>query len=122
MTLDAITSAHTLLYDGGFMILDERTYTIRPDAMSEFLELYEAQGLPLLYEHLGGFAGFFKTEVGVINQVVHLWTFENASDRELRRKALWSDQRWKDYANKVLPLIERMENRLLMPTEFSPWQ
>ncbi|MDO6441439.1 NIPSNAP family protein [Marinobacter sp. 2_MG-2023] len=104
------------------MILDERTYTIRPDGMQDFLELYETQGLPLLREHLGGFAGFFKAETGIINQVVHLWTFKDAGDREQRRIQLWSDQRWKDYTTKVLPLIERMENRLLVPTSFSQWR
>ena len=32
-----------------------------------------------------------------------------------------SDPRWKAYSAKVTPLLLNQENRILVPTPFSPW-
>jgi hypothetical protein len=104
------------------MIYEERCYTLSPAGMRPFLALYEVEGLPMLLSHLGVLVGFFTTETGELNQVVHLWQYQNLADREQRRAGLWRDPLWLAYADKVLPLITRMESRLLRPTAFSPLQ
>ncbi len=102
------------------MIYEQRCYTLTPAGMRPFLALYEREGLAMLREHLGRLVAFFTTETGELNQVVHLWAFQDLPDREARRAALWRDPQWLAYADKVLPLIVRMETRLLKPTAFSP--
>ncbi|WP_353233706.1 NIPSNAP family protein [Diaphorobacter ruginosibacter] len=102
------------------MILEERCYTLSPQNVRPFLSFYENEGLPMLLKHLGDLKGFFTTETGELNQVVHLWGFADLADREQRRAQLWSDPMWLAYADKVLPLILRMQTRLLRPTAFSP--
>ena len=102
------------------MILEERCYTLNPTSVRQFLSLYENEGLSMLLQHLGDLKGFFTTETGELNQVVHLWGFKDLVDREQRRAQLWSDPNWIAYAEKVLPLIVRMETRFLRPTSFSP--
>jgi len=42
------------------------------------------------------------------------------ADREQRRERLLKDRRWKAYMENLPPLIERQENRILVPTDFSP--
>lgn len=102
------------------MILEERCYTLHPASLRRFLSLYENEGLSMLLQHLGDLKGFFTTETGELNQVVHLWGFTDLVERERRRANLWSDPKWVSYADKVLPLIVRMETRFLRPTGFSP--
>ncbi len=102
------------------MIIDERTYTISTAEMKNFLTLYENEGLEIQKRLLGNLIGYFTTETGVLNQVVHWWAFADLGERQARRADLWADEAWQRYAAKVLPLIVRMENRLLTPTTFSP--
>lgn len=102
------------------MILEERNYTLGAAHLRAFLAAYEAEGFALQTKHLGRPVGYFTTETGVLNQVVHLWAYEDCEDRRERRAALWSDPDWSAYAERVLPWIERMETRILVPTAFSP--
>lgn len=104
------------------MIYEERAYTLQVAHFREFLELFENEGLALIRGHLGELVGYFTTETGTLNTVVHIWAYADLNDRERRRAALWADPQWQVYAEKVLPWITRMESRLLKPTRFSPWQ
>jgi hypothetical protein len=102
------------------VIIDERTYTLHPGKLPDILKLYEAEGKPIQWKHLGDPVGWFFTDVGTLNQIVHLWRYENYADREKRRAAMGADPEWKAYLVKALPLIVKMENRILMPAPFSP--
>ena len=102
------------------MIYEERNYSFAPANFRRFLQVFEAEGLALTRAHLGLLVAYFTTETGELNTAVHIWAFEDFADRERRRTALWSDPAWLTYADKVLPWILRMENRLLKPTAFSP--
>ena len=95
---------------------------MRRPTSAPFLALFEAEGLGLVRAHLGQLLGYFTTETGTLNTVVHWWVFEDLADRERRRAAMWSDPEWLAYSEKALPMILSMENRLLKPTGFSPMQ
>ena len=64
--------------------------------------------------------GFFVTEIGTLNQVVHLWKYDSMADREQRRAKLAGAPNWGDYLDAATPFLLRMENRILVPTAFSP--
>jgi hypothetical protein len=64
--------------------------------------------------------GYFSTEVGTLNQVVHLWAYEDFEERTRKRAELVADEDWKAYVAKVRPLILHQENRILVPAPFSP--
>ena len=102
------------------MIIDERTYTLHPGKLADLLKLYEAEGKPAQWKHLGDPVGWFYTDVGVLNQIVHLWRYENYADREARRAAMSADPAFKAYLAKATPMIAKMENRILVPAAFSP--
>ena len=55
------------------MIYEKRTYTINPLKMADWLALYKSDAYAVQTEHLGKLIGFFFTEIGVVNQVVHIW-------------------------------------------------
>ena len=102
------------------MIVDERIYTLYVGKVPEFFKLYEAEGLAVQTRILGHLIGFFQTDVGELNQIVHLWGYDSFAERERRRAALYQDKDWLAYLTKARPLFLRMENRILVPAPFSP--
>ena len=103
------------------MIVEERMYTFYVGKVSEFLKVYECEGLPILKGHLGSIFGYFINEVGPQNMIVLLWAFESFEEREKSRAALAADPAWQAYLPKVYPLIMRQETRIMRPSaSFAP--
>ncbi|MCU1475364.1 MAG: family containing protein [Subtercola sp.] len=102
------------------MIVDQRTYTTRPGHMQQFVDTFAAQGLPLYARYCGTLLGYFTSESGALNQVVHLWGYADAADRDARRAALARDPAWQAFLDAALPLLVSQESRILKPTSFSP--
>ncbi len=102
------------------MILEERTYTIRPGQIPALLGVYEREGYQAHRRHLGDPVGWFTSEFGLLNQIVHMWRFDSLDDRARRRLALYADPEWLAFLPKALSFIERQQNRILLPTNFSP--
>jgi hypothetical protein len=103
------------------MIVEERIYTIQAGRVPEYLDIYEKMGRELQMRVLGNMLGYFQTEVGEPGSgLVHLWGYADVADRAARRAALAREPAWQDYLKACTPLIVRIENRLLIPTAFSP--
>ena len=77
-------------------IYEMRTYTLYVGKMSEATRLYQELGFPALER--GGQAsklvGYFQGDTGTINQLVHLWKFDDDADRRrhwagLCKQGLW---------------------------------
>jgi len=102
------------------MIIDHRTYTLRPNTVGEYLNVFEKLAMPTVRKHVGEPIGFFVTTIGPINQVVHLWGYEDFADMERRRAARDADPAWPKYRKKAMELIVSQENKILKPASFSP--
>jgi hypothetical protein len=104
------------------MIIDHRTYTIYPTKLPKWLKLYEEYGLPVQQRHLGKLIGFFVSEIGPLNQVVHLWQYEDVADRQRRRASMAEDPAWQEFMrrNEELGALQHQENKILLPAAFSP--
>lgn len=102
-------------------VVEERTYVLHTGAsLTEYLEAYEGIGLPVQKPILGGFLGYFATELGTQNQLVHLWMYTDLEERRRRRAQLTGDPQWQRCLSIIRPMIMTMENRILYPTRFSP--
>lgn len=104
------------------MIIDHRTYTFHPLKMGKWLALYEELGLPVQQKHLGGLIGFFQTEIGTLNQVVHMWGFSDLNDRQARRAEMAKDPDWHEFLrrNEELAALMHQESKIVVPVGFSP--
>lgn len=102
------------------MIFDHRTYTVRPNRLTHFVELYQSEGLPLQRKYLGEPFGFFVTEIGPLNRVVHLWKYDSLADRQQRRDAMEADPAWQAYRRHVIETdyLLDMQNQILRPAPF----
>lgn len=83
------------------MIYEKRTYTLNPLKMADWLALYKSDAYAVQTEHLGKLIGFFFTEIGVVNQVVHIWAYESLDDRTVRRARMAQDERWLTFSRKT---------------------
>jgi hypothetical protein len=101
------------------MIYEERTYTLYPGSTPEFLDVYERRGMHIHRRHLGEQVGFFTTDTGTLNQIVQLFAFEDAGDRQRRRESLYADPEWVEFARVFREFIVHMESRLMVPTRLS---
>ncbi len=102
------------------MILDERTYAIHPAHVREYLDIYVAEGMALQVGHLGDLVGWFTTDAGVVNEVVHMWRYADMGDRERRRAAMDADPLWQAFRARTSGFVQSMRSRILRPTAFSP--
>ena len=60
------------------------------------------------------------TELGPLNQTVHLWAYGSLDDRAARRAALMQEEVWRDFLAQVTPLFQRQVSKILLPQDFSP--
>jgi hypothetical protein len=103
-------------------IFEMRTYTIRVGLVQDYLRLYHDEGYALHCRHLGPCTAWFQSEIGELNQVMMIWRYDSAQDREDRRERLYADPGWLAFIPKTRAYIEKMENRIIRPTFFSPLQ
>jgi len=104
------------------VIVEQRDYHVFTGKLNELVRLYADEGIAIQQEILGGLVGVFTTDVGVLSTYTSLWRYENFGEREERRKRLQADERWQQFLAKIQPLIHTQQNRILVPTAFSPLQ
>ena len=102
------------------VIVEQRDYHVYTGKLNELVRLYETEGSAIQQEVLGGFIGAFTTDIGALSTYTHLWRYESHAEREARRAALQARDDWKAFSSKIQPLIHKQENRILIPTSFSP--
>ena len=104
------------------MLVDHRTYRIKPGMTQAHLEIYEQYGFAAQTRHLGQPLAYLFGESGDINTIVHLWPYEDAADRARRRAGMLADAEWKVYLQKLNEsgyLIEQ-KTSLMIPARFVP--
>ena len=74
------------------MIYEVRTYTLQPGSVAQFEENF-AKALPSRekYSKLGA---FWHTEIGPLNQVIHVWPYESVEERNEIRAEAAKDPGW----------------------------
>ena len=95
------------------MIYDLRTYLLRPRGAPEFSKRFEA-GLAFR-EKFSPLGAFFTTEVGTLNEVVHIWPYESIAQAEQVRADL-SKSSSQDWPPKADDLILQMRSEYLSST------
>ena len=72
---------------GPVMIYELRTYTMQPGTQGTYLKNSAEIGRKIRGDKYGKLEGFWFTEFGTLNQVVHLWAFEPERPRAPARRA-----------------------------------
>ena len=96
------------------MIYEVRTYTLKPGSVAQFEENF-AKALPHRekYSKLGG---FWHTEVGPLNQVIHIWPYDDLNQRaEIRAEAV-KDPNWPPHNDPDMYVSQ--ESEIFTPAPF----
>jgi hypothetical protein len=102
------------------VIVEQRDYHVFTGKLPELLRLYETEGIEIQKRYLGRLIGAFTTDVGAVSTYTHIWAYDDYAERERRRAELQADEQWHDFLAKIQPLIHTQQNRILIPTSFSP--
>jgi hypothetical protein len=100
------------------MYVEERMYRLKIGAAAEYLKIYENDGLKIQLKHLPHMVGYYFTEVGTLNMVVHMWAYDSLDQREKCRAAMQADPAWQAYLAKTRPLMETQETRMMKCAPF----
>ena len=104
------------------VIYEKRTYSVTVGQMSEVIRLYSTLGWPAL--EAGGFSrnlvGYFISDTGELNQLVHLWRFESDDDRRSFWKRLLEHADFMAFAKQLRPLVKTQNNQLLVAAPWGP--
>ena len=100
------------------MFVEERMYRLKTGAVPEYLKLYESEGMQLQLKHLPHMVGYYFTEVGTLNMIVHMWAYESLDQRDKCRATMAADPAWQAYVAKTRLLIETQETRMMKCAPF----
>ena len=93
--------------------VEMREYDLVIGGIGKFLDAYREHGYPIQRLHLGEPIGWYTTEIGALNQVVHLWRYESFDDRAERRNRLFEDPGWLAYVAMTTPLLVAQRSRIM---------
>jgi len=99
-------------------IYEMRTYTLIVGKMADVVQLYKTEGWPALQKHPQKLVGYFTGDIGAMNQLIHIWKFDDDADRRAFWAAVFSDEQFMAFARQLRPMILSQENKLMMA---APW-
>ena len=104
-------------------VYELRTYTLHVGKMAEAVKLYQELGYPALQK--GGLdkklVGYFQSDTGMINQLVHLWKFDDDADRRAHWASVFANKDFVDgFASKLRPLLMSVEVKLMLAAPWGP--
>ncbi|KAI6229544.1 NIPSNAP domain containing protein [Aphelenchoides besseyi] len=98
-------------------LYDLRSYVLRAGSMIEWANAWQ-NGITYRREHNQDVGGFFA-QVGQLYMVFHLWAYKSMASRNAIRQHTWSKPGWDQTVAYTVPLIKKMQSKILIPTELS---
>ena len=115
-----ILSAHLPLKppaEGGH-VYELRWYRTQTGKAGEWLGHYKA--IMPVREKYSKIVGLWQTEMGQLNEVVHLWAYRDLNHRASVRAQVAQDPEWSAFVGEAAPLLVEMRAVILNPAPASP--
>jgi hypothetical protein len=96
------------------MIYELRTYTVRPGTVDDMVKAASTVSRDIRGDNFGKLEGYWSTEIGPLNQVLHMWSYSDLNERTRLRAELAENPRWSgEYIPLIRSLLLRQEVRLM---------
>jgi len=96
------------------MIHELRTYTVKPGTVADVAKNAGTLGRDIRKDDYGKLEGYWMTEIGPLNQVMHLWSYADLNERARLRGELAKNPRWtSEYQPAVRANLLRQDVKLL---------
>ncbi|WP_066457229.1 NIPSNAP family protein [Castellaniella caeni] len=102
------------------MLYEVRTYQLKNGGVPAYLQAIGDEGIAIQQRHLGHLVAYFHSEIGPLNEIVHIWGYASLDDRQARRAALAADPQWQAFLPKIRDLIVSGNNKIMRAAAFSP--
>lgn len=97
------------------MIYELRTYTLKAGTQATVARNAGNVGREIRGDDYGRLEGYWLTEIGPLNQVMHLWSYESLDERQRLRAELTKNERWvNEYIPLIRPKLVRQDIRLMV--------
>lgn len=100
------------------MYVEERVYTVKPGRIAEYFALYEAKGMIPQQRYIKHMLGYYASEVGDLNEVIHLWAHESLDARDNNRELMKADPEFAAYWREVREIVVGQRTRIMKPAPF----
>jgi hypothetical protein len=97
------------------MIVEMRTYTLRPGTVAAVEERF-GKALPARLK-FSKLAAFWHSEIGTLNQIIHVWPYDSLAHREQARAAASKAEGWPP---NIAEFIVEARAEIFIPAPFSP--
>jgi len=97
------------------MIIEMRTYTLQPGTLAE-VEKRFGESLPARQKH-SRLAAFWHSEVGQLNQIIHVWAYDSFDHRASVRAAAQKEEGWPP---PIREFVVAQQSEVFHPAPFSP--
>jgi hypothetical protein len=98
------------------MIHELRIYTYRQGTVPDVLKNSATVSRAIRGDDYGKLEGYWFTDIGPLNRVVHLWAYTDLNERARLRAALAKNERWiKEYQPLNKDVMVRQDIRLMDP-------
>lgn len=97
------------------MIIEVRTYQLKPASVAE-VEKRFGDALPGR-EKYSRLAAFWHTDVGPLNEIIHVWPFDSFEQRGAVRAAAQASSAWPP---PIREFVVSMNSEIFIPAAFSP--
>jgi len=103
------------------MLIDHRTYRVRPLTLHKQLALFNEHGFPIVRKYIGEPLGIFIPIDGDTNSYIHIWVFQSYEDRVRRRALMDKDPAWHAFLQRSMEAgyLVHQESRLMMPSQLA---
>ena len=101
-------------------IYELRTYAVVVGKMADVVELYKSAGWPALAGHPKKLVGYFTGDIGALNQLVHLWKFDDDADRRAFWAGVYADPDFMAFARQMRPMLLSQDNKLMLAAPWGP--
>jgi NIPSNAP len=96
------------------MIYELRTYTCKQGAIGDVVKAASTVSRDIRKDDYGKLEAYWMTEIGPLNQVMHLWSYKDLGERTRLRAELAKNPRWEaEYLPLTRPNLVRQDVRLL---------
>ena len=97
------------------MIFEIRTYTLKPGTVPQAEQAFADKiAERVKYSPL---AGFWRSEVGTLNQIIHIWSYKDTNERAKIRAEVIEKKVWPPA---IADFVVNMESKIMVGAPFSP--
>jgi len=103
------------------LIYDMRIYDVKPGAVPQYMEAVREISLKIRADHGVKLAGWYYTDIGPLNRIVHIWAYRDYAHYQEAREAVHADPRWSgEYVPRVRGLAVKQQNMMMQGADFFP--